>query len=279
MKKRLTYLLFFCAFICNQSVAQLIKADTVISKNLFKFEQLIPGDYSYMNVDMFGNIYLITKSNQLKKINSKGESTALFNDVIKYGNPSSIDVSNPLKILVFYKSYSTIVTLDRLLTYRNSINLRSHQFFNVNTIAASYDNNIWLFDEQDFKIKKIDESATLINESADLRMLVDEVPAPSELLENNNQLFLYDSKKGFFVFDYYGAYKNLIPLLNWKNIAIGHNLIYGFAGAILYSYELNSLSLNEYHLPEFVKEYKSIKAINNKLYLLKKDGVEIYTIE
>ena len=184
-----------------------------------------------------------------------------------------------MKILVFYKSYSTIVTLDRLLTYRNSINLRSHQFFNVNTIAASYDNNIWLFDEQDFKIKKIDESATLINESADLRMLVDEVPAPSELLENNNQLFLYDSKKGFFVFDYYGAYKNLIPLLSWKNIAIGHNLIYGFAGAILYSYELNSLSLNEYHLPEFVKEYKSIKAINNKLYLLKKDGVEIYTIE
>jgi hypothetical protein len=110
-------------------------------------------------------------------------------------------------------------------------------------------------------------------------MIVDEVPLPTVLLENNSQLFLYDSKKGFFVFDYYGAYKNLIPLLNWNNIAFGRSCIYGFVGSILYSYEFNSLNLNEYHLPEFLKEYKSIKAINNKLYLLKNDGVEIYTIE
>lgn len=48
------------------------------------------------------------------------------------------------------------MALDRLLTVRNTINLRTQNIFLVNSISLSYDNNIWLFDEEDFKLK-IDE--------------------------------------------------------------------------------------------------------------------------
>ncbi len=254
-------------------------SDKTKSNNNFSFHSFIPGDFIYMNVDVLDNLYLITAGNRLKKINSKGDSLAVFNDVKKYGNPSYIDVSNPLKIIVYYKNFSTVVILDRLLIYRNSINLRKQNIFNVQAVATSYDNNVWVFDEQDFKIKKIDEEGKLLQESTDLRILADAAPAPSQIIDHDNKVYVYDENKGFYVFDYYGALKNNLPYLHWKNTAISRNYIYGFVNNQLNIYDLETLQLKQYEFPPFIKDYESIKAINGKLYLLKKEGIEIYSLQ
>lgn len=248
------------------------------SDNNFRFQKFIPGNYIYLNVDMLDNIYLITAGNQLKKLNNKGDSLAVFNDVKKYGNPSYIDVSNPLKILVYYKNFSTVVILDRLLTLRNTINFRKENIFTVRAMGSSYDNNIWLFDEQDNKLKKIDDDGKLLQESTDLRLLVDSVPTPTQITDADNLVILYDEQKGFYIFDRYGAYKNNLPFLHWQNAAISGNKMYGFAENNLFSYEINSLSLKKYQLPSFISNYQAIKAMNGMLYLLKQDGVYIYTV-
>jgi hypothetical protein len=125
------------------------------------------------------NIYLLTTGNQLKKINNNGDSAGIFNDVKRYGNPSSIDVNNPLKILLYYKNYSTVVVLDRFLNMRNTINFRKQNIFTVNAISTSYDNNIWLFDEQNLKLKKIDDEGKVLQETIDWRNLFDTVPSPA----------------------------------------------------------------------------------------------------
>ena len=120
----------------------------------FKFLKTIPGSYTFLDVDVLGNIYLITENNQLKKIRPNGDSLAVFNDVKKFGNPTLLDVSNPLKILVYYKNFSTVIILDRFLAVRNTINFRNQNIFKVKTLANSYDNNIWIFDEQNVSLKK-----------------------------------------------------------------------------------------------------------------------------
>ena len=76
-----------------------------------------------------------------------GTLVAVFNNVKKFGKLSTIDVSIRLRYLLYYKDFSTIVVLDRLLAIRNTIDLRKQNIFQVNAIAQSYDNNIWLFDE------------------------------------------------------------------------------------------------------------------------------------
>ena len=284
MNLRSLYIIIF-SFLLNTGCAQ-TSAITVgnnitlnRSDSNFKFERSIPGNYIYLNVDILDNIYLITTGNQLKKLNSHGDSIAAFNDVKKYGNPSYIDVNNPLKLLVYYKNYSTVVILDRLLTQRNTINLRKQNIFSVKAIATSYDNNIWLFDEQDLKLKKINEEGNLIQESSDMRQLTDSVPSPQQIIDIDDLVYLYDDKKGFYIFDHYGALKNTIPFLNWSDIAISGNRMMGFSERKLYSYQLNSLNLKTYQLPSFFSDYDAIKAVNGKVYLLKKDAVEIYSVQ
>ncbi len=280
MKKNFYYtVLYFFLFITTiaaqpKRLGHQEKKDTT-TFNLIKF---ISGDFTYLNVDLFNNLYIITSNNQLKKMASNGDSVAVYNDIKKFGALSYIDVSNPFKILLYFKKYTSLVTLDQLLTFRNSINLRSKNIFNVNAVATSYDNNIWVFDERDYKLKKIDDKGTPISESADLRMITDEFPSPSAILEHNNQLYIYDENKGFFIFDYYGSMKNKLPFLHWKNPSIERNCIYGFVEQSLFSYELNSLNLQEYKMPDLMNTYSCIKAVNKKLYVLKKEGIYIYQI-
>ncbi len=244
----------------------------------FNFIGTIRGDFADFAIDNLDNIYLVTGTDQLKKINGQGDSLAVFNDVKRYGNVFSVDVTNPLKILLYYKNFATVVVLDRFLNIRNSINFRKKNIFSVQSITTSYDNNIWLFDEQEYKLKKIDEEGKLLQETTDLRMLFDSVPAPTQITDKENFVYLYDPEKGFYVFDYYGSFKNRLPFLHWTSVAVSEKNMYGFSNNKLYSYELNSFTLKEYKLPVFFKGYTAIKAINGKVYLLKEDGIYIYQV-
>ena len=283
---KIKYLLIILLTVINrqgyaQANPQVITKVPASSKSNADFQYLgvIPGNYIYCDVDILDNIYLITAGNQLKKFRNSGDSVGVFNDVKKYGNPSYIDVSNPLKILVYYKNFSTVVILDRLLTIRNTINFRKQNIFSVKAIATSYDNNIWIYDEQDNKLKKIDDDGKLLLESTDIRLLVDSVPSPSRITDSDDFVYMYDEAKGFYIFDHYGALKNHLPFLNWQNIAIANKKIYGFSGNTLFSYELSTLNLKKYTLPPFFKDYGAIKAINGKVYLLKDEGIEVYSVQ
>jgi hypothetical protein len=248
------------------------------SDSAFTFLKTIKGDFADFTVDNLDNIYLITSTNQLKKISGNGDSIAVFNEVKRYGNVSSIDVTNPLKILLYYKNFTTVVTLDQLLSIRNTINFRNINIFAVQTVTTSYDNNIWLFDEQDFKLKKVGDDGTLLQESTDFRMLFDSVPSPIQITDKENFVYLYDPEKGFYIFDYYGSFKNRLPFLGWTSVAVSPKKMYGFHNNKLLSYELNSLTLKEYTLPSVFGKYTAIKAINGKVYLLKEDGIYIYQV-
>ena len=269
--KKIKTIVFFLCFIISAATPAVAQSDAA-----FTFIKSIKGKFSYFTVDPLDNIYLITSTDQLKKINANGDSAGVFNDVKRYGKISDMDVTNPLKIVLYYKNFATVVVLDRFLNSRNTINFRKQNIFSVQAIATSYDNNLWLFDEQDNKLKKINDDGQLLLESTDFRMQFDSVPAPMQLIDKENFVYLYDTAKGFYIFDYYGAFKNRLPFLNWNNVAVSAKNMYGFRDRKLYSYELNSLTLKEYDLPAYLGNYTSIKAMNGKLYLLNDEGISVY---
>jgi hypothetical protein len=77
-------------------------------------------------------------------------------------------------------------------------------------VAQSYDNNYWVFDELENKLKKIDDNGKILLESADFRILFSDAFSPQKIIDENGMLFLYDEQKGWLLFDYYGAFKQHI---------------------------------------------------------------------
>ena len=223
--------------------------------------------------DNLGNIYLLNENNQVKKIDENGDSLAVYNDVRRYGKIHAIDASNPLKVLVFYKEFSTIVVLDRLLNVRNTIDLRKQNMLQVSAVTSSYDNNIWLFDELESKLKKIDDNGRVINESVDLRQAMDKAPVPQSLFDRDGMLYLYDSTKGLMVFDYYGALKqtHTLPVIHDLQV-LDKNKVTGRSGNKIILYKPAVFQAYSFNAFPNLGEYKRIRFNESRLYALTAEG-------
>src|SRR6266487_422697 len=244
----------------------------------YKLIASITGDVVDFAVDNLDNVYVLTSTDQLKKYTSNGDSVAVFNNVKKFGKVSTIDVSNPLKVLLYYKDFSTIVVLDRLLTMRNSIDLRQHNIFQVNAIGQSYDNNIWLYDEGDSKLKKINDEGKAILETADFRLLFNQAPHIQNIYDQDGFVYLYDPEQSVFVFDYYGALRNKILISGWQDFKVAGKFIFGINNDTLHRYEINTFRLDEDKLPIPLNNSLKVNFTSSRLYALKKDLLEIYTL-
>ena len=255
--------------------------DKAYSQNdsLFRFLKKLEYPISSFTVDNLGELYIINTDNQLKKYNEKGDSIGVFNQVTKYGKLSYVEAQNPWKAILFYQNYSTIVLLDKYLNVLTNINLRKQNIFQVKAVTTSYDNNIWLFDEQDNKLKKIDDGGNNLFETVDFRLLFDSVPSPKKIIDNDGFVYLYDPKKGLYIFDYYGSFKNKLPFLNWTDIAIIDKQIYGFDKENIYRYLPPSPDVKEYALPQSLQNNNLIKVNNHRIYILKDQQLEIYSLQ
>jgi hypothetical protein len=242
----------------------------------FHLVKVFPGEITDAAIDNLSNVYILTVTDQLKKYNASGDSLAVYNNVRNYGKVYSIDVSNPLKVLLYYKDFSSIVVLDRLLATRSTIDLRRKNIFQVSAIGQSYDNNIWLFDSYDNKLKKIDDEGSVLLETPDLRQVFDQAITPQQIIDQNNQLYLYDPINGLFVFDHYGTFKRKIPVAGWSNISITDKNILGISNGSLQSYNVSTLIQAQQKLPGDFTPYYRYYVSNNKLIALSKDGLHIY---
>ena len=145
-------------------------------------EKFIAGNYKKFYVDDFGNIFLINKDNQLKKLNTTCDSITVFNDQRRYGDLYSIDVSNPLKLFVYYKDFVTIIVLDRFLNTLNTIDFRKSGILQATAVAQSSDNNYWVIEELENKMNKIDGTVNILREAPDFRLLVSASYRPSQTI-------------------------------------------------------------------------------------------------
>ena len=239
----------------------------------------IPGVYKDFFTDNFNNIFLVTNNNQVKKINDKGDSIAVFNDVRRYGNLYTLDVSNPLKILVYYKDFATILILDRFLNIQNTIDLRQSNILQATAVAHSYDNNYWVFDQLDNKIKKIDDNGNMLLETADFRLLFSESVQPGRIIDNNGLLYLYDEHDGWYIFDYYGAYKLHIDAPGWKDVQVTGKYVTGHDSSMFYIANAETFLSRSYKTNiDFAATIK-IYRIGNKAGFLETDGLHIFDIQ
>ena len=255
---------------------QLYAADTTLHLQPVK---TIIGTYADFYTDNLQNIYLVSSAtNQIKKLNSNGDSVGVFNNIVRYGKIWSLDVTNPLKILVYYKDFATIVILDRFLTTRSSIDLRRLGIPQVKAIAQSYDNNIWLYDELENKIKKIDENNSVLLESSDLRLVFDDSINPQKMIDNNGQLYLYDNRLGWLIFDYYSAFKKRLPFDNWKDISADDNTLAGRQGNRFFFASQSDIDFHTLQSSLLADDIIKTERQQNKLYILTKSGISIYQI-
>lgn len=245
----------------------------------FKLLRSFPAGATGIKTDNLQNLYLTSDEGSIKKLGPDGDSIAGFNGVRRFGGLFSIDVSNPLKVLLFYKDYAQVAVLDRFLAQQATVDLRRSGVQQPLAAGLSFDAKIWVFDAWSNKLKKMDERGRLLSETADLRAVFPGGLQPQQIWDEDNWVYLYDSLQGLFVFDYYGNFKRKVPVAGWRHLIISHGFVYGIKEAKLWRYNLSNLMQDEIKLPEGLSNCTSMHFSRGRLVALCAGEVRIFRIE
>ncbi len=224
------------------------------------------------SLDELGYLYLITNRNELIRYTPNlVEQYAYSNE--RLGSITSVDANNPLKLLLFYENYQTIIMLDNLLGDIGRYNLFDLGFNDVEAVGISNDNNVWLYDPIDYKLKKIDNTGKLLVESITMYNEGLEYIRPDFLVEKGNKVFLYDKNHGFYLFDNLGQYLYSIPMKEIDSYqVVSENMILFLKDEIIHNYDLVYKSQQTYKpISEYTKSDID-DVLFTKKYIYLRDG-------
>lgn len=194
----------------------LVLGNAVLAQDEIKIAE----DVLSYKADRLGNVYYVDSKNGLNKYEPTIKRYTRYADM-RNGKISSIDVTNPLRIVVFYEGQSIAKFLDINLTEINSFDIRSNYSEGWISLTASSNNNgLWMYDNVNRKIIKLGEQFNTQFSTGDLYLVLSKKINPSMLVENADELFLCDTNIGVFVFDLFGGYKRMLPTTTEEYIKI-----------------------------------------------------------
>ena len=229
-----------------------------------------------ISIDDLGYLYIISDRNELIRYDSNLKQEYAYSNE-RLGAISSLDVNNPLKLLLFYENYQTIIVLDNLLGEVSRYNLFDLGYNDINAVGISNDNNVWIYDPIDYKLKKLDNSGKLISESITLYNEGLEYIRPTYLAEKGNKVFLYDRDYGFYLFDNLGQYLNHIELQDINSYqVINQNNILFVKDDVMYTYDLSYKSYDVFKpVGDYINgEIEEILIDKKFIYLRDKFGIK-----
>jgi hypothetical protein len=222
--------------------------------------------------DNFGNTYLV-KADEMRKYNPQGELLKIFS-AKSLGKISSVDASNPLRVLLFYKDFASILFVDDLLSQNGDvINLLDLSLEQSDAVCTSFNNGLWFFNRQNANLIRLDENLQTVVNTGNLNRLLNATFKPNFLLEHNGYVYLNNPTEGIFVFDIYGTYFKTIPIKDLDRFQVKENLLIYFADGQLRSYNLKLLT--EANMPFAGAVDARVEKEN--YYLFYKDSVQVKT--
>ncbi len=198
---QLRYFIFTICFICSIYT-------TIQAQDSLRIVQEFAIQAIDFQLDQLGNIYTINAQNEVIKYNPEGKKQFEYSEN-RLGDLAVLDVNNPLEILLYYPDFQILKILDRTLSELVTLDLTSLNIFQIPTLCASSDGNIWLFDNDNQQLLKINRQGKILLQSNDLRMRIQENLNPNSLIEVDNQVFLKTVEQGIFRFDGFGNYQKM----------------------------------------------------------------------
>jgi len=164
---------------------------------------------SDFSIDPLGNCYYRI-NDDIIKADRGGRELSRFSRR-DLGTPTSFDVSNPLRILVFYAPFARVRILDNNLIEQSEIDLRSMGILQPKVIAGTPDQGIWIFEEISGSLLKLDTRLKSTAISVDLNQLLGRRPQPDLMIANQRWMVLKDAGE-ILIFDQFGTRARSLPL-------------------------------------------------------------------
>jgi hypothetical protein len=227
---------------------------------------------SHVEVDAFGNIYVIN-NDEIIKYNVDGILQKKFSTK-RYGKIDVVDAMNPLKVLVYYKDFQQILFLDNQLTASsNMISLESLGHEQSSLVCSSSNNSFWIYDKQNNELCRFDSELKSLVKTGNLKRILDVDIKPNYMQEHNNYVYLNCPNEGILVFDIYGTFYKTIPLKNLKEFNIVNGDVFYYDNHHLKQYQAQTFNTIEKQFTDTL--ISNVIWQNNKIYKVYQDSLVV----
>jgi len=225
-------ILFLLFIVCSSSVTAQNQKLGVSSISHFKMDV-----DEFLGYDSFGYSYQI-KNNVFSK--TKGTEVFEYKNV-SLGNITKVDLQNPLKLLLYYDDFNTVLLLDNQLNKITEINFSQNAIPIVaDAIGMSTQNQLWIYNDLNQQISLFDY---LKNEYKTVSTPLTE---PIKYYQTDfNTFYWIDKKNNWFSCDIFGKTTALGKVPDFDKIEVLNNHQYIFSKAnLLYFKDISDTNSN-----------------------------------
>lgn len=206
-----TFFILFYVFLC--------------SAQSWKFEKKISIDQTdQISTDNYGNLYISDFQGNIFQYDSALRLQNQYSPA-QFAKVSLLDARQTLRIFAFYRDLQTFSLLNRFLSPIENLRIEDNELGFIRMATPSLDNQVWLFDDLDFSVKKYNPNLSKISIKIALDLLL---PISSDydfnfMTEYQNILFVNEANFGIVLFDNLGNYLEKIdtggnpPFYFWEN--------------------------------------------------------------
>jgi hypothetical protein len=246
----------------------------------YSFEKIttIKGIFSHFTIDDLNQIYTIAEDNDIVKYDIDGNELFRYSNN-RMGDLYSLDVSNPLNILLFYPDQQTAITLDRTLSESGEFDLFGPETLEVTAICLSIENKLWVFDASNYRLKLIDGRGIAYEESDDLSLYFDAPPAITQMEAHKGYIYANVPESGIVLFDNYGNFDKELPVKDVNHFQFFNDKLYLQKKGQFSVLNLNTLKESALKLPKTISPNTTVKLKNNYvIYLEGGHDIEVWRL-
>ena len=241
----------------------------IILFSSFIFQNNVLVKIDYFDVDNLNNIYVLSDG-ELIKYNAKGKKLYTYSNN-KLGDISYVDISNPLKILAYFKEFNSLLILDNKLTEISNAYKLSNKLEDIDIYCQSSNGGFWAFSTYTNSIIRLDKKLIIQFENP-INFKTDSEITCYKMVEHHNNIYL-GTNKGIKVFDSLGNLKINIDYVDNQYFQIKENNLISTIKGTPVKINLRYFSFNECYKTLEKKKYFEL---NSKKILVEENK---FTIE
>ena len=233
-------------------------------------------DASAVEVDRLGNIYLM-KNNVVAKYDADMNFLCAY-DNYPAGSMSSLDVSNPFKVIVFYSEFNKLIYLDsKLAELLSPLMLDDAGLYNIKVVCSSSFGGFWVFDEQNSCVRRVNPSLEVSQQGTNIYDKLGDADVVA-MRESINYLFLLTDNGKVLILDKFGNfYRTFETDGECTDFCIDNDILYYSINGEIVAYDV--ADDKTVPIPTDGKKADKFRIRHDLLYLLDDNKLECNKIQ
>ena len=231
----------------------------------------------FASVDNFGNLFVVTPKNEVLKFNAKGHFLWNYTNN-SFGNITQIDVTDPLRVILFYAAFQQIVVLNNNLSEISSYSFNQNPNLQITMVASANNNGFWVYDQINRELKKLTNAFTDDLSSGNIYQRNGFDIQADDMISDEQHVYIHDALEGIRIFDLYGNFIKSALIKTSGGFDVNGDFIYFFNNQKLMSFALQTFEQQEIKLPG-KGPYTHVSLRFNRLVVLNEKGLTLWAVK